>query len=76
MLKFLIEEIGAQGKIGCMGRSLGGTIATHLANFYPEFISFLLVDRSLGNLERMSESNFLGDFSKHIYLMFSRNWIV
>lgn len=32
MLKFLIEEIGMQGKIGCMGRSLGGTIATHLAN--------------------------------------------
>ena len=48
MLKFLIEEIGVHGKIGCMGRSLGGT----------------------------SESNFLGDFSRHIYLMFSRNWIV
>lgn len=76
MLKFLIEDIGVHGKIGCMGRSLGGTIATHLANSYPEFISLLFVDRSLGNLERMSESNFLGDFSKHIYLMFSRNWKV
>lgn len=34
-LEFLIKELGIKGKIGCFGRSLGGTMATHLANKYP-----------------------------------------
>jgi len=76
MLKFLVEELGAKGKIGCFGRSLGGTMATHIANNYPEFIDFLFVDRSLGNLQRMSESSFVGSYSKSIYYYFSRNWAV
>ena len=32
MLKFLVEKLKLTGKIGLFGRSLGGTIATHLAN--------------------------------------------
>jgi len=60
VLKFLLEELGLQGKIGCFGRSLGGTMATHLARYYPQYIDFLLVDRSLGSLKKMSESSFLG----------------
>lgn len=35
MLKFLVEELGVKGKIGCFGRSLGGTMATHIASNYP-----------------------------------------
>jgi len=35
ILKFLIEDLGVKGKIGCFGRSLGGTMATHLACNYP-----------------------------------------
>jgi len=35
ILKFLIKDLGIKGKIGCFGRSIGGTIATHLANNYP-----------------------------------------
>ena len=34
------------------------------------------MDRSLGNLQRMSESSFLGPYSKLIYFYFSRNWVV
>jgi homoserine acetyltransferase len=54
VLKFLLEDLGIEGKIGCFGRSLGGTCATHLAANYPEHISFLFVDRSLGTLKSMS----------------------
>jgi len=35
ILKFLIEDLGIKGKIGCFGRSLGGTMATHIACNYP-----------------------------------------
>lgn len=76
MLKFLIEEIGVKGKIGCFGRSIGGTIATHLANNYPEFIDFLFIDRSLGSLNVMSESNFLGDYAPKILNYLSQNWVM
>lgn len=71
VLKFLIEDLGLKGKIGCFGRSLGGTIATHVANSYPDHISFLFVDRSLGSLEKMSESSFLGPWSPTIFKCFS-----
>jgi pimeloyl-ACP methyl ester carboxylesterase len=35
VLKFLVEDLCITGKIGCFGRSLGGTMATHLAKNYP-----------------------------------------
>lgn len=76
VLKFLIEEIGIKGKIGCFGRSIGGTIATHLAKNYPEYIDFLFIDRSLGSLDVMSESTFLGNYSKKILSYFSQNWVL
>ena len=64
VLKFLVEDLCISGKIGCFGRSLGGTMATHLAKNYPQYIDFLFVDRSLGNLHAMSESSFLGTKSR------------
>ena len=76
ILKFLVEDLCITGKIGCFGRSLGGTMATHLAKNYPQYIDFLFVDRSLGNLYAMSESSFLGSKSKQILDIFSRHWIV
>ena len=63
ILKFITEDLGCKGKIGCFGRSIGGTIATHLANKYPEYIDLLFIDRSLGNLDIMSMSTFTGDYS-------------
>lgn len=65
-----------KGKIGCFGRSIGGTIATHLANSYPEYVEFLFIDRSLGSLEVMSESSFLGSCSRKILSHFSQNWVL
>ena len=65
-----------EGKIGCFGRSIGGTIATHLANNFPQYIEFLFIDRSLGSLDVMSESNFLGTFSRNILSYFSMNWVL
>ena len=66
MLKFILEEIGAKAQIGCFGRSIGGTIATHVANQYPQHVKLLFIDRSLGTLDKMSESNFVGDYSRDI----------
>lgn len=63
ILKFLVEKIQVKGQIGCFGRSLGGTVVTHLASHYPEHIKFVFVDRSLGNLRTMSNQNFKGKFS-------------
>lgn len=34
ILKFIIKDLGLKGKIGCYGRSLGGTMATHVASNY------------------------------------------
>jgi len=49
-------------------------MATHLANHYPNDINFLFVDRSLGNLSRMSESNFIGAKTSSILECFSHHW--
>ena len=51
-------------------------MATHVANNYPDFVDFLFVDRSLGNLDCMSESSFIGNYSIAILRYFSRNWVV
>jgi dipeptidyl aminopeptidase/acylaminoacyl peptidase len=76
MLKFLVEKIGVTGKIGCFGRSLGGTMATHVAKNYPEFVSFLFVDRSLGNLAKMSQSSFIGKYTPSILELLAPHWVI
>lgn len=64
------------GQIGCFGRSLGGTVVTHLARSYPEHIKFVFVDRSLGNLRTMSNQNFKGKFSQQILECLAPHWSV
>ena len=76
ILKFLVETLAVTGKIGCFGRSLGGTMATHIASNYPNIIDFLFIDRSLGNLDCMAQSSFLGSYSQSILSFFSRNWVI
>ena len=76
MLKFLVEEMQVTGKIGLFGRSLGGTIATHIANKYPEHISFLFTDRSLGSLEKMSKASFQGTYTGAILEYLSPHWVL
>ena len=76
ILKFLIEDLGLKGKIGCYGRSLGGTMATHIANHYPQYIKFLFVDRSLGNLEIMAQRIVNGKCNLRLFDCFSQGWSV
>ena len=71
ILKFLINTIGVRGRIGCFGRSIGGTIATHMANRYPQHIDFLFVDRSLGNLESVSSSIISGTQNANLFKCFT-----
>jgi alpha/beta superfamily hydrolase len=61
VLKFIINNLGLKGKIGCFGRSLGGAIASHLANYYPKIVEFLFVDRSFGTLDSMVQSFLFGN---------------
>ena len=68
--------MGEPAKIGLYGRSLGGTFATDLAAKQAQFISFLFVDRSLGTLDRISESRFRGPLSRRLLQYFSRNWVI
>jgi pimeloyl-ACP methyl ester carboxylesterase len=76
VLKFAIKDLGLQGKIGCFGRSLGGTMASHIAKNYPQFIEFLFVDRSLGSLEEISQNMIMGRFNQLLFNIFSRGWVL
>lgn len=71
ILKFITRDLGVKGKIGCFGRSLGGSVASHLANSYPKMIDFLFVDRSFGNLETMVQSFMFGNQNQCIFRSFS-----
>ena len=51
-------------------------MATHLAANYPEFIDFLFVDRSFGNLEKMGENSFRGPYTSPILNIFSQHWMI
>ena len=77
ILKFILDDIymGEPAKLGCYGRSLGGIFATDLAAKHPEFIDFLLVDRSLGSLDKISESRFKGPLTTSLFNYFSRGWV-
>ena len=76
ILKFLIKDLGLKGQIGVFGRSIGGAMATHLANHYPQYIDFLFVDRSLGSLRTMSQNLMLGEYNMHLLLCFTMNWVI
>jgi len=76
ILKFLIKDLGIKGKIGCFGRSIGGTMATHLANHYSQHIDFLFIDRSLGSLHSISQNIIQGDFSPFLSKYLSNNWVI
>lgn len=74
MIWFMLNELELKGKLGLYGRSLGGVVATHLANKYPDNINFLFADRTFGNLEIMSQRKLNGYFSSVIYDIISFKW--
>jgi pimeloyl-ACP methyl ester carboxylesterase len=76
ILKFLIKDLGLIGKIGCFGRSLGGTMASHLANNFGEHIDFLFVDRSLGSLQAISQRLILGSYNQSLFNMLTQGWCI
>lgn len=74
MISFMLNELGLEGKIGVYGRSLGGVVATHLATKFSDKISFLLADRTFGNLKTVSLRKFLGAGSNILYNIISMKW--
>ena len=48
-------------------------MASHLAARFPMVIDFLFVDRSLGNLQQLSENRVLGKYTRTVYKTFNRN---
>jgi alpha/beta superfamily hydrolase len=71
ILNFLIAEMQVKGKIGVYGRSLGGVVATHLANTFPDLISLVLADRTFGNLKSISRRKFPGGLSLPLFNLIS-----
>lgn len=63
------------GKIGVIGRSLGGIPSIHLASKYPEIISLLVTDRTFGSTREVAANKLQGKWaSKLIYDFFTFNW--
>ena len=63
------------GKIGVIGRSLGGIPSLHLASKYPEIISLLVADRTFGSTREVAANKLQGKWaSKLIYDFFTLNW--
>ena len=63
------------GKIGVIGRSLGGIPSIHLASQYPELISLLVTDRTFGSTREVAANKLQGKrSSKLIYDFFTLNW--
>ena len=59
ILDFLVNRLKVRGKIGLYGRSLGGIASCHLANKFP-VISAIIVDRTFGELDALSERRVYG----------------
>ena len=51
-------------------------MATHIANNYPEYIKFLFVDRSLGNLDIFAKRIINGSCNNKLFNLFSLGWSV
>lgn len=58
VLYFMSSTLKLQGSIGVYGRSLGGTVATHIGNKYQGMVKFLLCDRTFGNFRTLSNRKF------------------
>ena len=63
-----------KGKIGVYGRSLGGIASTHLANKYPDIIKALIVDRTFGEFDKLSEARLKGGCTRKLFQILSCNW--
>lgn len=73
ILEFLINRLKVRGKIGLYGRSLGGIASCHLANKFP-IISAIIVDRTFGELDALSERRVYGRCTTTLFKLISFNW--
>ena len=55
VLSFIINNLKIKGKIAVYGRSIGGITACHLAGKYNDLIEVLICDRTLSELQSVSE---------------------
>lgn len=56
VLDFMLNKMKLSGHIALYGRSLGGISSCHLANKFPNNIKALIVDRTFGELDSLSEN--------------------
>ena len=75
VLFFMVDTLKLKGQLGVYGRSLGGTVACHIANKYPERIKFLMGDRTFSNLRTISSRKFDGKFSENLFNLLSFKWM-
>ena len=72
---FMVETLKLKGQLGVYGRSLGGTVATHIGNKYQEKIKFLLCDRTFANFKSLSDRKFQGFATKALFNLLSFKWV-
>lgn len=70
VLKYCINDLGLQGKMGVYGRSLGGLATTHLA----QFVDMVIVDRSFSNLYEVAYHKFYGFLAVLLFKFGTLGW--
>jgi hypothetical protein len=64
--------LGLTGKIGIYGRSLGGVVATHLA----DKADFIYADRTFSNFEVLANRKFFSPIARYLFKMSSGGWTI
>jgi pimeloyl-ACP methyl ester carboxylesterase len=74
VLAFVVNDLQIKGKIGIYGRSIGGITACHLAAKYSDLVSVLICDRTLNELQGVSEHKFKGKATTYFFNLYTNGW--
>lgn len=70
ILRYCRNELGLKGKIGVYGRSLGGLVTSHLA----QYVDMVIVDRSFSNLYEIAYYKFRGYLAVLLFKLGTIGW--
>jgi pimeloyl-ACP methyl ester carboxylesterase len=71
---YCVNNLRLKGKLGVYGRSIGGIAACHLAAKYDEWISCMVIDRSLTELRDVAIQKLGHSGTGRVFDFISSNW--
>jgi pimeloyl-ACP methyl ester carboxylesterase len=74
VLAFIVDNLGIKGKIGVYGRSIGGITACHLAQKYHDLVELIVCDRTLNELQTLSEQKLKGKATTFFFDSYTNGW--